>query len=102
MAGRLRGIGVPRPPGRQQAERASQFPALGGELVGGARRALGVGPGHQQPVPFESLEALGQDVRGDPGHLVEQVVKPPRPGQQRLHHQQRPPVTDPSQRLRER
>ena len=95
QAGCTRGVGlvgVPASPVGEQAERAGEFGAFGGELVGGARRPLGVGPGYQQPVAFKPLEAVGQDVRGDARDLAEQVVEPARPGQQRLHHQQRPPV----------
>jgi TraM recognition site of TraD and TraG len=44
------------------------------------------------------LEALGEDVRGDPGDLAGQVIEPLRPAEQRLDHQRRPPVTDPGQR----
>jgi hypothetical protein len=43
-------------------------------------------------------EALGEDVRGDPGNLAEQVIEPLRPAVQRLDHERRPPVTDPCQR----
>jgi hypothetical protein len=42
------------------------------------------------------------DVRRDAGELAEQVVEPLRPGEQYLHHQQRPLVADPGQRLCER
>jgi len=95
-------LGVPGSPGREQAQRPGQFAALGGQLIGGARRAVGVGPGHQQPVPLEPLEPLGQDVRRDTRELVEQVVEPLRPGQEGLNHQQGPPIADPGQRFRER
>jgi hypothetical protein len=73
--------GVPAPPVGEQAERAGQLGALGGELVGGPGRPLGVGPGYQQPVAFKPLEAVGQDVRRDARDLTEQVVEPARPGQ---------------------
>jgi hypothetical protein len=33
------------------------------------------------------FEALGEDVRGDPGDLAEQVIEPLRPAEQRLDHQ---------------
>ena len=93
---------MPGPPVRQQTERPREFLALGGQLVGGAGRSLGVRPGHQQRFPFEPFEALGQDVRRDTGDLVEQLVEPARPAEQRLHHQQGPPVTHPGQRLGQR
>ena len=99
---RLRRVGVPGPPVRQQAERPRQFLALGRQLVGGAGRPLGVRPGHQQAVPFEPLESVGQDVRRDTGNLVEQLIEPARPGEQRLNHQQGPPVAHPRQRLGQR
>ena len=95
-------VGMPAPPVGEQAERAGEFGAFGGELVVGAGRPLGVGPGYQQPVAFKPLEAVGQDVRGDARDLAEQVVEPERPGQQRLYHQQRPPVPDSGQCLGER
>ena len=98
----VRRIGVPGAPVREQPERPGEFGALGGQLVGGPGRALGVQPRDQQSVAFEPLEALGQDVRGDARNQAEQLVEPGRAGQQRLHHQQRPPVADPGQRLGER
>jgi hypothetical protein len=58
-------VGVPAPPVGEQAERPGEFGAFGGELVGGAGRSLGVGPGYQQPIAFKPPEAVGQDVRGD-------------------------------------
>ena len=70
VPGRLRRVGVPGPPVRQQAERPREFLAFGGQLVGGAGRPLGVRPGHEQRFPFEPLEALGQDVRRDTGDLA--------------------------------
>jgi hypothetical protein len=102
VPGRLRRVGVPGPPVGQQAERPREFLALGGELVGGAGRPLGVRPGYQQRFPFEPFEALGQDVRRDTGDLVQQLAEPARPGEQRLHHQQGPAVTHPGQRLGQR
>jgi hypothetical protein len=98
----LRLVGVPGSPGREQAQRPRELAALHGQLIRDAGRALGVGPGHQQPVLFEPLEALGQDVRRDTRKLVEQIVEPLRPGQQGLHDQQCPPVTDLGQCFRER
>jgi hypothetical protein len=49
------------------------------------------GPPRPELQPFE---ALGEDVRGDPGDLAGQVIEPLRPAGQRLDHQRRPPVTD--------
>src|SRR6266849_7107556 len=95
-------VGVPAPPVGEQAERPGEFGAFGGELVVGTGRPLGVGPGYQQCVAFEPLEAVGQDVCGDARDLAEQVVEPARPGQQCLHHQQRPPVADSGSCLGER
>ena len=86
----------------EQVEGPGEFGSFGGELVGGAGRPLGVGPGYQQPIAFKPLEAVGQDVRGDPRDLAEQVVEPVRPRQQCLHYQQRPPVADSGQCLGER
>jgi len=68
--------------------------AHGGQLVGGPGRPLRVGPGNQQPVPLQPLEALGEDVAAIPGDLAEQVIEPLRPAEQRLDQQYRPPVTD--------
>jgi hypothetical protein len=66
-------------------------------------------PGIAANILSERLKRLEREglpaalpVRRDARQLVEQVVEPLRPGQQRLHHQQGPPVADPGQRLRER
>jgi hypothetical protein len=48
------------------------------------RRPLRVGPGNQQPVRLQSLEALGEDVSAIPADLAEQVIEPLRPAEQRL------------------
>jgi hypothetical protein len=95
-------VGMPGSPGREQAQRPREFAALDGQLIRDAGRALGVGPGHQEPVLSQPLEPLGQDVRRDTRKLVEQIVEPLRPGQQGFHDQQRPPVADPGQCFRER
>ena len=71
-------------------------------MVGGAGRPLGVRPGHEQAFAFQPLEPVGQDVRRDTGELIEQVVEPARPAEQRLHHQQSPPVAHPGQGLGQR
>jgi len=42
--------------------------------AGGFRR-VGV-PGIQPPFRLQPLEALGEDLRGDPGDLAEQVIEP--------------------------
>jgi hypothetical protein len=102
VPGRLSRVGTRGTPRRQQAERSRQVLAVGSQLVGGAGRSLGVRPRHQQPVPLQPPEPLGQDVRRDAGELAEQIVEPARPGEQRLHHQQGPPVADPGQRLGQR
>ena len=105
---RTRDAGAPAPgrhartPNTPAGEAPPRVPALGRQLVGDAGRPLRVRPGHQQRFPFEPLEAFGQDVRRDTGELVEQIVEPARPGEQRLHYQQGPPVTDPGQRLGQR
>ena len=65
VPGRLRRVGVPGSPVRQQAERPREFLAFGGQLVGGPGRPLGVRPGHEQSFPFEPLEALGLTQVGD-------------------------------------
>jgi hypothetical protein len=36
---------------------------------------------------IQPIEALGEDIRGDPGDLAEQVIEPLRPAEQRLDHQ---------------
>ena len=76
VPGRLRRIGVSGPPVGQQPERPGEFLAVGRQVVGGAGRPIGIGPGYEQPVAFEPLEPVGQDVRGDTGELAEQVVEP--------------------------
>ena len=81
---------------RRAGPRSPRQPARshGGQLVGGPGRPLRVGPGNQQPVPLQPLEALGEDVAAIPGDLAEQVIEPLRPAEQRLDQQYRPPVTD--------
>src|SRR5713101_2158350 len=95
-------VGVPAPPVGEQAERPGEFGAFGGELVGGPGWPLRVGPGYQQCVAFEPLEAVGQDVCGDARDLAEQVVEPARPAQAPPHDQCRPQVADSGQRLDKR
>src|SRR6266566_8755686 len=63
-----------------------------------AGRASIISAGDAPWPELQPLEALGEDVRGDPGDLAEQVIEPLRPAEQRLDHQRRPPVTDPGQR----
>ena len=95
-------VGVPAPPVGEQTERAGEFGAFGGQLVVRAGWSQRVGPGYQQAVALEPLEAVRQDVRGDARNLAEQVVEPERPGQQRLNHQRRPTVPDSCQCLGQR
>ena len=87
--GRQRRLPPPRvgQPIGQVVQRAGQVGVLGGQLVSGPGRPLRVGPGNQQPFSLQPLEALGKDVRGDPGDLAEQVIEPLRPAEQRLDHQ---------------
>ena len=54
------------------------------------------------PGPCRFNDLLGQIPGIAANILSEQVVEPAWAGQQRLHHQQRPPVADPGQRLGER
>src|SRR6266566_77446 len=73
-----------------------------------AGRASIISAGDAPWPELQPLEALGEDVRGDPGDLAEQVIEPLRPAEQvieplrpaeqRPGQQQRPLVTDPGQR----
>ena len=87
VPGGFRRVDVPVSPVRQHAQRPGELGALGGQLVGGPGRPLRVGPGNQQPFPLQPLEALGEDIRGDPGDLAEEVIDPLWPTEQRLDHQ---------------
>ena len=108
VPGGFRLVGVPGPPSAPAGAAPGELGALGGQLVGGPGGPLRVGRGNQQPFPLQPLEALGEDVRGDPGDLAEQVIEPLRPAEQvieplrpaeqRPGQQQRPLVTDPGQR----
>jgi serine protease Do len=93
---------MPGPPVREQAKRARKLPAFRGQFVRCARRSLGIRPGYQKRVAFQPLEALRQDVRGDPGNVLQQLVEAPRSGQQGLHNEQSPTVADLSESIGER
>jgi hypothetical protein len=90
------------PPVREQAKRARKLPAFGGELIRCARRSLGIRPRYQERVAFQPLEALRQDVRGDPGDVLQELVEAPRSGEQGLHNQQSPTIADLSESIGER
>src|SRR5262245_35605364 len=72
----------------QQAQRAGQLPTGRAELVGEPRWPLGVGLADHQPPALQLLEALREDVGGDPGQLVGEVVEALWALQQRLYDQQ--------------
>lgn len=78
----------------EQAKRARKFPAFGGQLVGCARRSLGIWPRYEKRVAFQTLEALRQDVRRDPRDLLQEIVESPRSGEQGLHNEQSPTIAD--------
>jgi serine protease Do len=90
------------PPVREQAKRARKLPAFRGQLVRGAWRSLGIRPRYQKRVAFQPLEALRQDVSGDPRDLLQQLVEPPRSGEQGLHNEQSPTIADLSESIGER
>jgi hypothetical protein len=86
----------------QQAKRARQLEAVRRQLVGEPGWPPRIGPGHQDALALESLQPVGEDVRGDPGELALEVVEPAGAGQQRFHDQERPPVAHAGQRLLQR
>ena len=88
-------IGGPAAPVRQQAERARQGPAVGGQGVLHPRRPLGIGHGVDDSLALEPAEALGQDVRGDPGNPGQEVVETGRAIEQAFDQEQAPAVADP-------
>ena len=67
----FRGDRVTGAPLREKSKRAGELPALGGQLISGAGRSLGVGPRYEQRIPLESFQALRQDARGDPGDVFQ-------------------------------
>jgi hypothetical protein len=90
------------PPVREQAKRARKFPAFRGQLVRCARGSLGIRPRYEKRVAFQPLEALRQDVRGDPGDLLQQLVEPSRSREQGLHDEQSPTIPDLRESIGER
>ena len=90
------------PPVREQAKRARKLPAFRGQLVRCARWPLGIWPRYQKRVAFQPFEALRQDVRGDPRDLLQQLVEPPRSGEQGLHNEQSPTIADLCESIGER
>src|SRR5215207_1325807 len=93
---------MPGSPVREQAKRARKFPAFRGQLVRCARRSLGIRPRYQKCVAFQPLEALRQDVRGDPRDALQELVEAPRSGEQGLDNEQSPTVADLSESIGER
>ena len=71
---------------RQHAEGA-------GSSVVGIGQRWGVGSG----IVLAEGRVLtnAHNIRGDPRDLAEQVIESLRPAEQRLDHQQRPPIADP-------
>src|SRR4051794_14176167 len=74
VARRLCLPGVPRAPAGQQPQRSGELAAGGGQLVDEPRRALGVGARHHHAPPPEPAQPRGQDVGGDAGRVVLEVV----------------------------
>ncbi len=62
-----------RPRGKE-SERAGEFSAIGGELVGEAARPFGVRPGHDESLALQFSEAGGEDVGGDADDGAGQVA----------------------------
>ena len=93
---------MPGSPVREQAKRARKLPAFRGQLVRCAWRSIGIRPRYQKCVALQSLEALRQDVRGDPRDLLQQLVEPPRSGEQGLHNEQSPTIADLCESIGER
>lgn len=93
---------MPGSPVREQAKRARKLPAFRGQLVRCARRSLGIRTRYQKRVAFQPLEALRQDVRGDPRDVLQELVEAPRSGEQGLHNEQSPTIADLSESIGER
>src|SRR5262245_50122298 len=95
-------VHVLSPPGRQRRDDHAELLALGGELVLRARRVLrALAPAHE-PVRLHEPQPVGQDVGRDALERAQQVLEPPRPGQQVANHEQGPAVADQLERLRDR
>jgi hypothetical protein len=90
------------PPVCEQAKRTRKFPAFPSQLVGRARRSLGIRPRYKKRVAFQTLEALRQDVCRDPRDLPQQIVESPWSGEQGLHNEQSPTIADLYESIRER
>jgi CheY-like chemotaxis protein len=96
------GAGAVGAPLGEQAEGAGQLAAGGGQLVGEPGRAARVRLADQHHLPLQVLEALGEDVGGDAGEGLQQLVEAPRALQEGLDQQQGPAVPHPGHRLVQR
>ena len=93
---------VPGAPVAQKAQGTGEVVALLAQPVGEARGPLGVRFGDDQELPLQVLEALREDVGGDAGQGLDQVVEAPGALQQGFDEQHRPPVAHPGHRRGQR
>ena len=73
------GVGVPRAPIREQAQRAGQLAPAFGQLVDEPRRALRIGMRDDEPLLLQAPQPLGEDVGRDPLDRRLQLAEAPRP-----------------------
>ena len=102
MAQRLGGVGVACAPVGEEPQRARQLGAGGAQLVRHPRWPLGVRAAHHDRLPLEVTQALGEDVRRDAADVPDQLVEAAGAAEERVDHEQRPPVADALERPGER
>ena len=94
VADRLRIDRAPGAPVGEQPQGRGEVAAVGRQVVGEAGRALLVRRGADDAVAFQAAQAIGEDVRRDPGERLAELAEPTRPVEQRLDDQQAPAVAD--------
>ena len=95
----------PHQPGAEAGELVQhrpELPARRCQLVDGRRGRRRQLPLLDEAGRLELLEPRGQDVRADPGQLVDEVGVPLRPVHQLAHDEQRPALADEAERARDR
>ena len=102
MAQRLAVARGARAPVGEQPQRARELASALRELVDEAGRPLGVRARDDERLLGERLQPGAEDVGRDPAELLGELVEALGPGEQRRDRQQRPPVADARDGVRER